>query len=72
MDLSNLITNKISNIRGMFWNCLLFKSLNLNNFNTESVYIMEDISLGLRGDCKINTKDEKILKKFENYIMENN
>ena len=56
----------------MFWNCLLFKSLNLNNFNTESVYIMEDISLGLRGDCKINTKDEKILKKFENYIMENN
>ena len=71
LDLSNFNTNKVSNMRGMFWDCLSLESLNLNNFNTECVYIMEDIFSGLRTDCKIITKDNKLLKEFENYIMKN-
>ena len=42
-NIENLITNKVTSTKGMFWNCLLLSNLNLSSFNTEKVTDMSDM-----------------------------
>ena len=52
LNLSNLNTNQVTNMAGMFFRCSSLKELNLSNFKTNNETHMRDIFYG----CSINLK----------------
>ena len=68
LNLSNFNTQNVTNMRFMFYVCESLASLNLSNFNTQNVIYMDWMFYGCNSLTKKNiiTKDNKILKIFEN------
>ena len=65
---SNLISLKLTNLdnniidmRCIFIDCTKLTSLNLSNFNTNNVKDMDNMFFCLKKNCKVTTKDNKIL-----------
>ena len=46
----------------MFFNCSSLITLDLSNFNTKNVNNMKNIFLNINTNCKIDTKDNILLK----------
>ena len=51
-------------MRNMFSYCSSLTSLNLSNFNINSVEDMDDMFSGLNKNCKVICDDEKIKKNY--------
>ena len=62
LNLSNFNTYNVKNMENMFYKCYSLKYLDLSNFDTYHVNEMNNIFKNLNYDCKIQTKDEKLLK----------
>ena len=63
LDLSNFITNCVTNMNNMFSNCTSLEFLDLSNFNLDNVIDMNEMFSNIKITCKILSKDEKILKR---------
>ena len=68
LNLSNFNTQKVTNMYGMFDYCNALTNLNLSNFSTQNVTNMNWMFYNCNSLTKKNiiTKDNKILKEFEN------
>jgi surface protein len=69
LNLSNFITNNVTDMREMFNKCSSFQDLDISNFNTEKVYDMIKIFDGLKQNIKIKTKDQKLLNLINKIKM---
>ena len=67
IDLSNFITNNVTDMKCMFDGCSFITNINLSNFNTNNftdMWNMFDRCSSLKKNNMI-TKDKKILDEFE-------
>ena len=67
INLSNINTNKVTDMSNMFCGCNSLTNIDLSNFNTQNVTNMSSMFDGCNSLKKenIKTKDKKILDKFE-------
>ena len=64
LDLSNIITNKVTNMKNLLFNCSSLTSLNLSNFNTKKVKNMNSMFSGCSSLKKID------LSNFDTHNVE--
>ena len=67
INLSNFNTNKVINMRYMFFGCSSLTNINLSNFNTNNVTYIGYMFSGCRALKKENiiTKDKRILNIYD-------
>jgi len=73
IDLSSFNTTNINDMFGMFNICSSLESIDLSSFNTTNVNNIKNIFLNcsslIKENIKINNKNDKLLKEFEeNFI----
>ena len=73
IDLSSFITTSINDMNHMFTGCSSLESIDLSSFNTTNVNNIKNIFLNCSSlreeNIKINNKNDKLLKEFEeNFI----
>ena len=62
LDLSSFHTEKVEDMEAMFCNCFKLNTLNIFNFKINKLTRLEDIFDKLNKDCKINVKDNILLR----------
>jgi len=69
IDLSSFNTTNVNDMLGMFSFCSSLKSIDLSSFNTTNVNNIKDIFLNCSSlreeNIKLNNKNDKLLKEFE-------
>ena len=66
LNLSSFNTSKVNNMSHMFDNCSSLEELNLSSFNTNQETDLKEMFNSINKSCKIECKDEEILKVFQN------
>ena len=70
IDLSNFVTQNVTNLESMFDRCSFLRNINLSNFNTQNVINMRGMFYGCPSLKKQNviTNDEKILQEISIWL----